>query len=193
MDITTEINARHAPCQPKTVELHLRADAELPKRFGQRIKAVGGGYSKCRGHTDKRFVKVPINEIELINELITTFPDYRSTTVIFRGMSVRLGNASSAVTVHSVPEGETIAVAWQAFVVALRNEIVQKALDEHYESQARREAGTTRQVEIEAEAANVSTCGAMQGIVGELVRQGYSSDEIVTIVARAARILREGN
>ena len=56
------------------IELHVNGNTALTKRFGKKIKAAGGTYSECRGHSYKRFVTLPIEGNEaLINALATEF------------------------------------------------------------------------------------------------------------------------
>jgi hypothetical protein len=48
------------------IELHLSPCPELVKRYGKRIKAIGGSYSACRGYDTKRFVDIPATDEGLI-------------------------------------------------------------------------------------------------------------------------------
>ena len=48
--------------QPTSWELQLHrnfADGRFAARFGAQVKTVGGRYTHCRGHEDRRFVHVP--------------------------------------------------------------------------------------------------------------------------------------
>lgn len=63
-----------ADLAPFMVELHLRTDSELPRKYGRAIKGVGGSYSEARGMGSlHRFVKVPNTSRELINTLVREF------------------------------------------------------------------------------------------------------------------------
>jgi hypothetical protein len=86
--------------QPSTavVELQLSSvsfgddDRAFPVRFGARVRALRGSFTECRGTTSTRFVVLPMNEagLELAAECLAAFPDYRSTTVVFRFGGVAL-------------------------------------------------------------------------------------------------------
>ena len=187
MDITQAIDARHAPCQPATVDIHACADPEFTRRFGKRVKAAGGDYSHARGNQCTRFVTVPITEPEMIDEIVAAYPHYKKTTVIFNGMAVRAGNAHAPWSVQHVATGETIKSAWSRFVTATRGEHIQKDVTEHYAQQARRadEAKRARKIDVEVE--GVACTGSFQEMIAGMITDGYNENEIANIVARAAR------
>jgi hypothetical protein len=93
--------------RPKSVELHLSTDTDLPAKFGRRIKGLGGTYSDVRGYKDKRFVSLPADQADLIDELLLAYPAYKQTTVIMRGIGCRLGNLSAPTTVRYVAAGNS--------------------------------------------------------------------------------------
>ena len=51
-------------------EIHLGSDEAFVKRFGRRVKAAGGNYSACRGHSSDRYVHLPVTARVLANEII---------------------------------------------------------------------------------------------------------------------------
>ncbi|HEX7095661.1 MAG TPA: hypothetical protein VF183_07245 [Acidimicrobiales bacterium] len=80
------IHTAAEPCEPypiepppvRTLELHLDADPELPKKYGKRIKALGGRYGEARGYGAKRIVDVPVDGalgdgIKLCAELVRAY------------------------------------------------------------------------------------------------------------------------
>ena len=96
MTTTTEITANDLlALDGAHLEIHCSTDA-LGSSLSRRIKAAGGRYSECRGDAHKRFVHVPITELDLADEVIRThgYPERREgakrsddrthVTVIFR-------------------------------------------------------------------------------------------------------------
>ena len=66
-------------------ELHLHdADRRIAKKYGNRIKEAGGKYTECRGRETTRFVTLPLQEFELINELVGSYRNDKYTCVILR-------------------------------------------------------------------------------------------------------------
>jgi hypothetical protein len=74
----------------KNVELHLSPSTEFTRKYGKKVKAVGGNYSQVRGNSFQRFVTVPASEKELIDNLVTEFPkrnsNERGTVMILRDL-----------------------------------------------------------------------------------------------------------
>jgi len=71
------------------VELHLSPCPTFTKRFGRRVKALGGRYSDCRGSSYKRFVTVPVAIPEgrvLVDVLVAAYGG-PNTTAVLRGPS----------------------------------------------------------------------------------------------------------
>lgn len=64
-----------APSVPKMIDLHLTTDSEMPKLFGARVRALGGRYSECRGHSFRRYVKIPFSTegVALGKELLARY------------------------------------------------------------------------------------------------------------------------
>lgn len=42
------------------VEMHLPSDSSFTRKFGKRVKDIGGKYSECRGSRYNRFVDIPL-------------------------------------------------------------------------------------------------------------------------------------
>lgn len=42
-----------------TWEIHCNASPDFTRKYGRKVKAVGGTYSVCRGYSEKRYVKIP--------------------------------------------------------------------------------------------------------------------------------------
>lgn len=57
----------------KKVEIHCTADLRFAPKYGRQVKAVGGEYSDIRGHTDKRFVTIPVEAEDLIDKVCRDF------------------------------------------------------------------------------------------------------------------------
>jgi hypothetical protein len=74
---------------PQKLELHLSKDSYLPKRFGKRIRALGGTYSSVRGNKHMRFVHLPNDDPGrlLANQLIKQFAMGLRNTVVLRGIT----------------------------------------------------------------------------------------------------------
>jgi hypothetical protein len=79
-----------------SIELHLGSSPDLPKRYGRKIKAMGGSYRAARGHDTTRFVHIPATDegLALCDVLRDQFGSYfrtgqRVATVIFRGPETR--------------------------------------------------------------------------------------------------------
>lgn len=74
---------------PDKIELHLAPFGQIDfcKKYGRKIKALGGTYTNCRGYSDRRFVTIPWNEKnkELMNELIRNFQTKRTLAIIRLG------------------------------------------------------------------------------------------------------------
>jgi hypothetical protein len=58
---------------PYSIRMDLRNDPEFVKKYGKKVKAVGGSYSECRGHQSTRFVVLPSSEDVLINTIWAEF------------------------------------------------------------------------------------------------------------------------
>lgn len=90
---------------PTHVELHLSTDTSLPKRFGKKIKAAGGGYSNCRRRGSHRYVTLPLRDDtrDLINDLLRQYgrTGGKGTTVIARGP--RIEGSQAWMSVHTAP------------------------------------------------------------------------------------------
>lgn len=92
---------------PGSVELHLNPDPSLPRRFGKRIKKMGGSYRAARGHADTRFVSIPwtAEGRDLANTLVEQFGrDFGSkkTVCIMRGGEIK-HTFPAWVVVQNVP------------------------------------------------------------------------------------------
>jgi hypothetical protein len=77
-----------AASTPQKLELHLNKDSYLPKRFGKRIRSLGGTYSSVRGNKHVRFVHLPNNDQGrcLADQLIKLFSMGLRNTVVLRGI-----------------------------------------------------------------------------------------------------------
>lgn len=64
--------------------LHMPAETTLPKRYGKRIKAVGGHYSDIRGSVDTRYVRLPLAAAELIDELLADYGPRKAQIRVYR-------------------------------------------------------------------------------------------------------------
>jgi len=71
---------------PKSIRVDLNSSPRFTKRYGQRVKDLGGTYSYCRGHHSTRYVQVPLEKASeaanLIREMIRDFGP-KVTTVVF--------------------------------------------------------------------------------------------------------------
>lgn len=98
---------------PEEMELHIYGNPEMPKRFGAKVKALGGSYSACRGYESTRFVYLPLTTegFALAEELVAAYPDAGQTTVIFRG------KARTADAVQDVKRdcGDSVACAYARY------------------------------------------------------------------------------
>lgn len=72
------------------VELHIAADPTFTRKWGKRVKIVGGSYSDIRGHAYKRYVMLPFNEqtASLVEGIVD---DCRCEVMVFRGQRNRSG------------------------------------------------------------------------------------------------------
>lgn len=90
---------------PVSVEMHLNTDTSLPKRFGKKIKAAGGGYSNCRRYGSHRYVTLPFSNDtrDLINDLLRRYGKTggKGTTVVARDTGIR--GAQARMIVHKAP------------------------------------------------------------------------------------------
>ena len=77
----------------KELEFHFSAygagGSEFTKRFGKRIKALGGRYSDVRGHASKRYVTVPIDGSGKAITLILELLEIGSGTIVLRNTLVK--------------------------------------------------------------------------------------------------------
>lgn len=78
-----EIDALIRATAPKRLELHCSDGADLPKRFGARVRALAGGYSDVRGHATTRYVEIPdtVSGRQLASEIVRR---YRTKTILWR-------------------------------------------------------------------------------------------------------------
>lgn len=124
MTTTTEITADDLlALEGAYLEIHCDTDA-LGSSLSRRIKATGGHYSECRGDAHKRFVHVPITDLDLADEVIRThgYPERREgakrseerthVTVIFRHH--RTERYAAAVVVQYVHRTELLKPALAA-------------------------------------------------------------------------------
>ncbi len=101
-------NANYIPT-PKSVELHLSSDPHFAKKYGKAVKALGGRYSECRGHSNARYVTLPLTceGRSLANKLVAEFGRGRRTTVIARDVeSFRGKHVHAPVVVHYIDQAE---------------------------------------------------------------------------------------
>jgi hypothetical protein len=100
-------NTNYIPT-PKSVELHLGSNPEFTRKYGAKVKAAGGRYTECRGHSNTRFVDLPWTDEsrDLANKLIAEFGRLNNRTVVvlrpdrtFRGKHVH-----APVVVHYVSQ-----------------------------------------------------------------------------------------
>jgi len=131
---------------PTHVELHLASNSTLPKRYGKKIKAAGGRYDACRGHSSTRYVTLPIEGNEaLINTLCHDYGFQKQTTIIMRGGTT--GRFQSWVVVHHAAKGDDmLRVAQASYDRALQGAVKRGVL--HGVTQEQIDA---RQEEIKAE------------------------------------------
>lgn len=83
-----------------TLELHLSIDPALPRRYGGRIKALGGSYQPCRGYSMQRFAHVPatVEGYALADRLLREYPHRDDgSTVVVRGYRTDAGSGESVV------------------------------------------------------------------------------------------------
>jgi len=102
---------RYVPSAEITLEMHLSASpAFTAKRWGHRVKNLGGRYSECRGDRDTRFVELPATRdgYLLADALLRDFRKYgcNKTTVVVRGYD--LPNVHAAAIVAHVPDAATL-------------------------------------------------------------------------------------
>jgi len=72
--LAEEITAFVADLAPYAIELHLRTDSSLPKKYGRAIKGAGGKYSEARGMSaTRRFVELPSEARDLIDTLVREY------------------------------------------------------------------------------------------------------------------------
>lgn len=103
---------------PKSIELHLTGSPEF-SRYSKKVKAIGGSYSACRGHSHTRFVHLPLDEAgrSLANKLIAEFGRGRNphargdsgTVVVVRGIprDFRGKHVHAPVVVHYIDKAES--------------------------------------------------------------------------------------
>lgn len=68
------------------VEAHLSGNPEFTRRFGQRVRNAGGKYNECRGHSETRYVTLPMAARDLMDEICATYPKGLQTTLVARGL-----------------------------------------------------------------------------------------------------------
>jgi hypothetical protein len=79
---------------PEHIELRLSGDPDFPKKFGKRVKAVGGSYTEARGGFTDRFVTLPAAALDLADEISATFG--------LRHLILRGGSASGLAAANTV-------------------------------------------------------------------------------------------
>lgn len=94
--------------KPTHIELHLNTSPDFVKRYGKRVKAAGGRYSRVNGYVESRYVTVPVSDPALIDDIAESFPGYKKTVSIVRGDF----KIPSRVAVHYVPNGHPSAFAY---------------------------------------------------------------------------------
>jgi hypothetical protein len=111
---------------PESIELHL-SSSPLFSKYAKKVKALGGRYTECRGHSHTRYVHLPLTSEgrSLANRLIAEFSARPATTVIARGVdSFRGRHVHAPVVVQRVsrsaadPCGDFLAAYESAFLRA---------------------------------------------------------------------------
>lgn len=97
------------------VRVDIGADPKFTRKFGQRVKAVGGRYSDVRGHCERRYVHLPACALPLADEIARTYrPD---VVVVESGRFRELGlRASSGMKVFS--RGQLAAIDYRPSAAA---------------------------------------------------------------------------
>ena len=77
---------KHYIPHPGQIEIHLGGSPEF-SRYSKKVKALGGKYTECRGHSHTRFVDLPFTDEgrELANRLVALFGKPK-TTIVVRGI-----------------------------------------------------------------------------------------------------------
>ena len=122
---------------PKSVELHLSGDPAFTKKYGKAVKALGGRYSECRGHSNTRFVDIPWTDEgrSLADKLIADFgKGEKRTVVVFRGLdrTFRGKHVHAPVVVHGVSQHDVapVEVAFKAYEAAFLKAFPEAAFPE---------------------------------------------------------------
>ena len=100
--------------------MHLSSSPAFTRRFGKKVKALGGRYSHCRGDCSKRFVTLPTTPegALLADEIVRVHPSFsrsrgrRGTTVIARRCTPRAPQAWVDVHYFDHRKVSTNVVEW---------------------------------------------------------------------------------
>lgn len=86
-------NRTPVPPRPTKIELHLDS-APLTRRERSAIQAIGGTYTACRGHSNTRFVTIPLTGYGrvLADRLVANHATPTRTVAVFRHYVDRDGN-----------------------------------------------------------------------------------------------------
>lgn len=116
---------------PKSIELHL-SSSPLFTKYAKKVKALGGKYSECRGHSNTRYVHLPLTGEgrALANRLVAEFSARPVTVVIARGVDTFRGrHVPAPVVVQRVsrssadPCSDFLAAYEAAFLRAFPNAV----------------------------------------------------------------------
>jgi len=128
------------------IQLHLSVYGDengktLPKRYGKRIKALGGEYTECRGHQTTRYVDLPWTEDgqALANKLVAEYGSggEKGTPIVIKGVDmsgIEESYLQAWIVVHNVakrgddPMGELLARYQKAFSSALERGVVHEKI-----------------------------------------------------------------
>jgi hypothetical protein len=122
--------------KPTEIRLDLSPDPTFTRRFGKRVKALGGSYDHVRGYANRRHVHMPFETSEqrdLVDAMLQTYPmggwRKKGTTVVF-GCAQRT-YPQSWMKVFEVPLNSTepLKDAARSFCKTYDNAIQRKIID----------------------------------------------------------------
>jgi hypothetical protein len=187
--------------RPAELELHLGSDPELVRKFGHKIKKIGGRYDKCLGHKVTRYVHVPLTTgepddpgLELANELIKLYgvPLRRNkgkVVVIVRG---HCANLEAWIEVQYVdkksvtPAEDALGGFEAALRIALKRRIVEAVTEADLETGAEEHRKLTHRRKVERFGGLLDELEKLAGELGVEI-----ADELDRLTAVAATLEAE--
>jgi hypothetical protein len=164
---------------PRTVRVDLTRNSDFVKKFGKKVKSLGGHYSECRGHGSARYVTLPIAKISderlaevtaLIGQLVKEFGPSSLTTFVFE-TSGGAGIPAWVEVQRDTSFEHALASYWTAMENAIERKLMRRVTESEIVADEKRALEEYRQRLIK------QALGMLDTLSTEATALGFGSDE----------------